>query len=61
MRWPEVAGNGRKITKCPVTHDGRCHRRFAAPIPAGPAAIGREISRPASSGCPPPICPARVQ
>ena len=60
MGWPEVAENGRKITKCPVTHGGR-RRRFAGPIPARLAAIGREMSRPASSGCPPPICPARVQ
>ena len=61
MGWPEVAGNGRKIMKCPVPHGGRRRRRFAGPIPARPAAVGREISRPASSGCPPPICPARVQ
>ena len=60
MGWPELAGNGRKITKCPVTHNGR-RRRFASLIPAHPAAVGCEISRPASSGCPPPICLARVQ
>ena len=60
MGWPEVAENGRKITKCPVTHSGR-RRHFAGPISARPAAVGREISRPASSGCPPPICPACVQ
>ena len=60
MGWPEVAGNGRKITKCPVTHGGRC-RRFAGLISRRPAAVGREISRPASSGCPPPIFPGRVQ
>ena len=60
MGWPEVAGNGRKITKCPVTHGGR-RRRFASPIPARPAAVGREILRPALSGCPPPNCMARVQ
>ena len=60
MGWPEVAGNGRKITKCPVTHGGR-RRRFAGPIPARPATVGREISRPASFGCPPPIFPACVQ
>ena len=53
MGWPEVAGNGQKITKCPVTHGG--------PIPARPMAVGREISRPASSGCPLPNCPAHVQ
>ena len=60
MGWPEVAGNGRKITKCPVTHGGRRRRRFAGPIPVRPTAVGREISRPASSGCPPPICLERV-
>ena len=54
LKWPE---NGRKTGK---THGGRC-RRFAGPIPARPAAVGREISRPASSGCPPPIPPAPVQ
>ena len=46
MGWPEVAGNYRKIMKCPVTHGGR-RRRFAGPIPARPTAVGREISRPA--------------
>ena len=60
MGWPEVAGNGQKITKCPITHGGR-RRRFAGPIPVRSAAVGHEISRPASSRCPPPICPARVQ
>ena len=60
MGWPELAGNGRKIKKLPVTHGG-CRRCLAGPIPARPAAVGREISRPASSGFPPPICPARVQ
>ena len=58
MRWPEVAENGRKSTKCPITHDGR---RFAGPIPARPTAVGLEISWPASYGCPPPICQARVE
>ena len=58
MGWPKLARNGRKIKKLPMTHGGR---RFAGPIPARPAAIGREISWPASSGCPPPICPACVQ
>ena len=43
MDWIEVAENGRKITKCPVTHGGR-RRRFAGPIPARPAAADREIS-----------------
>ena len=61
MGWPELAGNGRKIKKLPVTHGGRRRRRFAGPIPARPAAVVREISLPASSGCPPPICLARVQ
>ena len=60
MGWPEVAGNGRNITKCPVTHGGR-RRCFAGLIPARPAAVGREISRSASSRCPPSNCPARVQ
>ena len=57
LKWPE---NGRKIKKLPVTHGGR-RRRFAGPIPARPAAVGREISRPASTECPPPTCPVRVQ
>ena len=60
MGWPEVAGNGRKITKYPVTHGG-CRRRFAGPILARLATVGPEISRPDSSGCPPPNCLARVQ
>ena len=55
-----MAENGRKIKKLSVTHGGR-RRRFAGLIPAHPAAVGREISRPASSGCPSPNCPARVQ
>ena len=59
MGWPEPAENGRKSGKPPMTHGGR-RRRFAGPIPERPAAVGREISRPASSGCPPPICPVRV-
>ena len=60
MGWPEMAGKWPENWKLPVTHSGR-RRRFAGPIPARPAAVGREISRPASSGCPPPIPPARVQ
>ena len=44
MGWPEVAENGWKITKCPITHGGRRRRRFADPIPGRPAAVGREIS-----------------
>ena len=55
-----VAGNGRKIKKLSVTHGGR-RRRFAGPIPARLAVVGHEISRPTSSGCLPPTCPARVQ
>ena len=63
MGWPELSGNGRKIKKLSVTHGGRRRRRrrFSGLIPARPAAVGREISLPASSGCPPPICLARVQ
>ena len=60
MGWPEVAGNGRKIKKLQVTHGGP-HRSFAGPIPACPTAVGHEISRSASSGCPSPNCPDRVQ
>ena len=33
---------------------------LAGPIQARPAAVGRETSRSASSGCPPPPCSARV-
>ena len=33
---------------------------LAGPIRARPAAVGGETSRSASSGCPPPPCPARV-
>ena len=57
LKWSK---NGRKTGKLPVTHDGH-HRRFAGPIPERPTAVGREISRTASSGCPPPIPKARVQ
>ena len=60
MGWPELAGNGQKIKKLSVTQGGR-RRRFAGLIPARPTAVGHEISRSASSGCPPPNCPARVQ
>ena len=55
-----VAGNGLKIKKFSVTHGGCCGR-FAGPISARPATVGREISRQASSGCPSPKFPARVQ
>ena len=62
MGWPELAENGQKITKCPVTHSGRRRRRhFAGLILARLVAVGLEISRPDSSGCPPPICLMRVQ
>ena len=61
MGWHELAGNGRKIKKLPMTHGGRRRRRFAGPIPTRPTAVGSEISRPASSGCPSPNCLARVQ
>ena len=55
MGWPKVAG------KWPEKWKTSCDSRwFVDLIPARPAAVGREISGPASSGCPPPICPARV-
>ena len=60
MGWPEMAINGQKIKKLPVTHGSR-RRRFAGPIPARPAAVGSEISRLDSPGCPSPNCPACVQ
>ena len=60
MGWLEVAGNGRKSQEQSGDHGGRRRRRFAGPIRARPTAVGRETSRPASSGCPPPPCPARV-
>ena len=60
MGWPEMARKWPENWKLSVTHGGR-RRRFAGPIPARPAAVGREILRPASSGCFPPIPPARVQ
>ena len=49
MGWLDLAENGWKIKKLPVTHDVR-RRRFAGPIPARPTAVGREILRPRSSG-----------
>ena len=55
-----VAGNGLKWPENQENTGGR-RRRFAGPIPARPAAIGHEILRTASSGCPPPTCMARVQ
>ena len=60
MGWPELAGNGQKIKKLLVTHGGR-RRRFAGPIPARPAAVGREILRLRSSGGSAPPCPVCVQ
>ena len=60
MGWPELSGNGRKIKKLPVTHDGG-GGRFAGLIPAHPAAVGHEILRPRSSSGGAPPCPARVQ
>ena len=42
-----------------MTHGGR-GRRFAVPILARPAAVGRENLPAGSFGCPPPPCPARV-
>ena len=59
MGWPKVAGNGRKITKCPVNHGGR-RRHFAGPFPARPVAVGREKLPAAASGCPLPPWPACV-
>ena len=50
MGWPEVAGNGRKITNFSVVHSGR-RRSFVGPIPARPAAVRREIPPAGSSGC----------
>ena len=60
MGWPEVAGNGRKSEEQSGDHGGR-RRRFAGPIRARPAAVGREIW-PAlpSGGCAPPFL-TRVQ
>ena len=42
MGWPEMALNGRKIKKSPLTHGSRRYR-FAGPIRARPAAVGHEI------------------
>ena len=42
-----------------MTHGGH-RRRFASPIPARPAAVGREILPAAAFGCPLPPWPARV-
>ena len=58
-----LAGNG---LKWPENHEMLGYPRWPppplrGPIPARPEAVGLEISRPASSGCPPPICAAHVQ
>ena len=42
MGWPKVAENGRKSQEQFGDHGGR-RRRFAGPIQARPAAVGREI------------------
>ena len=53
LKWPEMARKSRNARLPTVA--------AAAASPEGPATVGREISRTASSGCPPPICPACVQ
>ena len=55
MGRPEVAGK----SKNPVTNRSS-RRRVADQIPDRPASVGREISRPVSSGCCATPCPARV-
>ena len=60
MGWPEVVGNGRKSQEQSGDHSGRRRRSFAGPIRERPAAVGRETSRSALSGCPFPPCLARV-
>ena len=59
MGWPEVAGNGRKIKKIPVTHGGR-PRRFVGPIPARSAAVGLKNLLVVASRCPLPPWLVRV-
>ena len=59
MGWLEVAENGRKSGKPPVTQGGRRHH-FAGPIPARPTAVGRGNLPAAASGCPLPPWPACV-
>ena len=49
MGWPEVAENGRKSGKIPMTHGGR-RRLFAGPILVSPAAARLEIAPAWSSG-----------
>ena len=60
MGWPEVAGKLPKITKL-MGKISAAAVRFADQIPARPAAVGREILRPASSDGGAPGGPARVQ
>ena len=60
MGWPEMAWNGRKMKKIPMTHGG-CRRRFLDQISTRPAAVDREILRPRSSSGGVPPCLARVQ
>ena len=50
MGWPEVAVNGQKSGKPPVTHGGR-RRRFVDPIPVRPAVVRSETSLAAASEC----------
>ena len=59
MGWSEVAGNGRKSGKPPVTHDGSRHH-LAGPIPVRPVAVGRENLPAVASGCPLPPWLVRV-
>ena len=58
-----VVGNGLKWPKNQeITGDPRWPPPpLRRPDPGASGAVGREISRPASSGCPPPTCPALVQ
>ena len=51
MVRPEMAGK----------HKVAAAAAFTGPIPARPAAVGREILRPRSSGGGAPPCPERVQ
>ena len=55
MGWPEVA----EKSKNPTTNRSS-HRRLLCQILARPASVGREISRPASSGGGTPPRLARV-
>ena len=60
MGWPEVAEKWPEITKLRLKI-GAAAVGFAGQIPARPAAVGREILRPASSGGVAPGGLARVQ